>query len=187
MYLFISKLWWTVVLRGALLLLFGIIAVTAPLMPINTLLSYLGFMSLGIGVIQILASVSLRKSVSNWYILFAIALLDIALGIYIIIKTDSAADIFRYIIIIWAFIMATSQFILALKPSQLRIFLLINGTLSLAFALVIFFNLFPSNINFMLGFYTILFSLFLVYAGFKMKNLGTLKSVVESKDSLPKK
>jgi uncharacterized membrane protein HdeD (DUF308 family) len=175
---FIGKLWWTVALRGLLLLIFGIIAVTAPLMPPETLISYLGFIFVGLGVIVLIASITLCKSISYWFLQLLFSLFDLALGLAIIFNTSTSAKYFSAIIAVWALLMGLSQFMLAIKPSALKIFLLINGTLSVAFAFIIYFNPFAGNntMNFMVGFYTILFSFFLIYIGFKMRTLGIVKA-----------
>ncbi len=166
----IQKLWWTVALRGMLLLIFGIIALTAPLMPSETLMSYLSFLLLGMGIIVLVAVVSMRQNVSAWILLSFISLLDIALGGFILFNTHKSAGVFFKIIAAWALIMGLSQFLLAIRPSALRIFLLINGILSLGFALAIYFRVFSeSNINFIVGLYTLLMSLFFLFVAFKMK------------------
>lgn len=186
---FFSKLWWTVSIRGLLLLIFGIIAVSTPLTP-ETLMSYLGFMELGLGIVTGLVVLSLRKSISNWYIILPIALLDLTLGIIIILNTHAAAKYFSLAIAAWALTMGIVQFIVAIKPSPLRIFLIINGVLSLGFAIIIYTNPFAGNnpLNFMVGFYTILLSLFLLFIGFKMRTLGAAPKTLEQKgkDQYPK-
>ena len=178
---FFSKLWWTVGIRGFLLLIFGIIAVSTPLITPDTLMSYLGFMELGLGIITGLVVLSLRKNISNWYVIFPIAIIDLALGTIIILNTHTAARYFSLFIAAWALTMSIVQFIIAIKPGPLRIFLVINGVLSLGFALIIYTNPFAGNnpLNFMVGFYTILLSLLLLFIAFKMRSLGAVKDVAE--------
>ena len=175
---FISKLWWSVVLRGILFLAFGVIAITSQMILPETLISYLGFMEAALGIIVIIASASLRKSISNWFMLVFISLLDIALGVYIIMNSQLAAEYFTLIIAFWALLMGIAQFALAIRPSVLRIFLVINGLLAVTFAAVIYLNPFAGSdmLNKTIGFFTILFSIFLIYIGIKMRFLGKLKA-----------
>jgi uncharacterized membrane protein HdeD (DUF308 family) len=190
MQIFFSKLWWTVSIRGLLLLIFGIIAVSTPLITPDTLMSYLGFMELGLGIVTGLVVLSLRKNISNWYVILPIALLDLILGVIIILNTHAAAKYFSLAIAAWALTMGIVQFIVAIKPGPLRIFLIINGVLSLGFAIIIYTNPFAGNnpLNFMVGFYTILLSLFLLFIGFKMRTIGVAPKLVEQKgkDQYPK-
>ena len=190
MQIFFSKLWWTVSIRGLLLLIFGIIAVSSQAIMPDTLMSYLGFMELVLGIVTGLVVLSLRKNISNWYVILPIALLDLILGVIIILNTHAAAKYFSLAIAAWALTMGIIQFVVAIKPGPLRIFLIINGVLSLGFAIIIYTNPFAGNnpLNFMVGFYTILLSLLLLFIGFKMRTLGAAPKLVEQKgkDQYPK-
>ena len=61
---------------------------------------------------------------------------------------------------------------------QLRIILIVNGLMSLGFGVVIYLNPFSgSTLNFMIGFYTILLSIMVLYLAFKFAK-GSKKKVV---------
>lgn len=167
---FLQKLWWTVALRAFLLLVFGFIAVTTPLISTETLVTYLGFLLFGMGVIVILTSITFRKSISNFYFVILFSLFDLALAIAILLDSKVAKDWFTIIIAIWAALMALVQLAISFKAGQMRIFLISSGLLSLGFAAVIYFNPFEGNntLNFVVGFYTILLSISLFYLALKL-------------------
>jgi uncharacterized membrane protein HdeD (DUF308 family) len=169
----LSKFWWSIVLRGVLFLSFGIIAVSSQAMIPETLISYLGFMEIGIGITILIVSVLLRKKLSVWYLILLTSFFDLFIGGYIVFNSVVAAEYFTIVIAVWALIMGLTQFILSIRPGPLRIFLFINGLLAGAFAAIIYFNPFSGSnvLNFIIGFFTILFSIFLIYIGVKMRTL----------------
>lgn len=176
MIVFLSKYWWTLALRSLFLLVFGIIAVTAPNMPTETLVFYLGFFSMALLGMFLLLSISLFKSKGSWFPFLLFALLDGVLAYYCLLNTAVAAHAFLAIIAFWALFMGLAIIWLGLKSKGTgRALMLINGALSTVFAFFVFYNpLKSTSVNFMVGFYTILLSLFLFYLTFRLVRAGKL-------------
>jgi uncharacterized membrane protein HdeD (DUF308 family) len=174
----LRKYWWSLALRGLFLLVFGIIAVTAPNMTTETLVLYLGFFMGSVGVIFVFMGLMLRKSAKNWYAFLLLSLVDLTIAYLCIFKSATAAHYFTLLISIWAMFMGISLFYLGFKQKggTAAFLLYINGFLSTGFALLIYFNpLTMTSANFMIGFYTILLSLFLLYLSLRMRNWGLVK------------
>lgn len=176
MFLF-SKYWWTLALRSLFLLVFGLIAVTAPNMPTETLVFYLGFFSLAMVAMFFLLVVSLIKSKGKWVPFLLLSVFDAVLAYYCLLETALAAKAFLSIIAIWALFMGGSIILLGLKNRGTgRALMLINGSLSVVFGFFVFYNpLKSTSVNFMVGFYTILLSLFLLYLTFRLLKSGNRK------------
>ncbi|MBA4303836.1 MAG: hypothetical protein C0424_06390 [Sphingobacteriaceae bacterium] len=175
-----TKYWWVLATRALLLLIVGVISVTAPNMPLETLVFYLGFLSLAMLALSVFLLFTLFKSKRGWWPFVFIALFDAVLTYYCLIQTGLAAQVFLTAISIWAVMMGAGLMTMAWAQKGLgRVLLVMNGVLSLVFAGFVFFNpLKTTSANFMIGFYTILFSLFLIYVSFRffMSNRQTTAS-----------
>jgi len=167
----LRKYWWSFALRGLFLLIFGIIAVTAPNMTSESLVLYLGFFMGAVGTVFVFVGLMIRKSARNWYSFLLLALLDLIIAYYCIFKSELAAFYFVKLIAVWALFMGISLFWIGFRLEKTqRIILFINGTLSAGFAFLIYFNpLSMTSTNFMVGFYTILLSLFILYISYRLQ------------------
>lgn len=165
-----KPLWWTIGLRGLLLLMFGIIAVTAPNMTVQTLMMYLGVMFGGVGSIQLIAGFLLRKKVQKWWQIVPISLIDLAIAFFATQSSNKAAIVFTYIIGFWALLIGVAMLYLALRSKELKIFLYINCILSIGFGIVILTGPFNTdkNLHFIVGFYTILLSFFVMSIAYRL-------------------
>lgn len=175
MYYAIQKLWWAVALRGLLLLGFGIIAVSFPSLSAEALVSYLGVLFLLFGVVMAGMLLQWGQEFSFRWLHIVFSVVDCVLGASILLYRSIAVDYFTTILALWALIMGLIMFVLASSTGPVRIFLVINGMLSVCFALLIYVNpiTIGNSLNFLVGFYTILLGLFLMYVGFKMRQLSS--------------
>ncbi len=99
------KNWWMVALKGLLLLLFGLFAVTKPGAAIMTLVTYTGIVSLITGVFLVIAGLSnSKRKGSGWTI--AEGIFDVLFGIIVLTypfgSSVAAATIFSIFLGFWA-------------------------------------------------------------------------------------
>jgi uncharacterized membrane protein HdeD (DUF308 family) len=166
------------IILGLVLFLFGFIAVTAPNMTPNTLMFYLAYMLLAVGGVSGGVGIIIRKSNKNWFVSVLMGLAFLTLGITIIVNDGIAATFFTQFIAAWAALMGLSLIASSFFQKQLRIILVVNGLMSLGFGIVIYLNPFSgSTLNFMIGFYTILLSIMVLYLAFRFAR-GSKKKVV---------
>lgn len=170
----LARYWWPLTLRGLFLLIFGLIALTAPNMSTETLVLYLGFLSVSMALLfGFVGWQSFSRKMAWWpFVLFT--LLDAIIAYYCLFNTAFAANIFLLIIGSWALFMGAAIILIGLKSSGTgRVLIIINGSLSVAFSMFIFFNPLKSTaVNYMVGFYTILLSLFLLYLSYRVAKMG---------------
>lgn len=161
---------WAIILRGVLFLLFGLLSIFIATNSLYGPIFYLGVLFLATGGIYAIVSLSLRKNTKAWLMWLLWAIVDLSIGIYIILKTERAADLFTILIGSWAVVMSLAMFIAAFKVIGYRVLIIINGMVSLVFGLVILFNPFPAimGLNTLIGLYTILFGLTLGYLGYRL-------------------
>ena len=176
----IKQLFWTLGILGLALFVIGIVSVTAPNMTVSTLMLYFGMMLLIIGGVQIAMCLIMRNKLVYWPWLISVAITFVFFGYYIIKNTDVTAEKFTTIMAIWALLAGTIQLLVSIKNKSVRVFLISMGLISLFFGMLIFWNPFTNTntIQFIVGFYTLLLSLFILYI--TAKNLfGSKKMVVK--------
>ncbi len=162
------------IILGLVLFLFGFIAVTAPNMSVDTLMLYLAYMLIAVGGVAAIVGLIIRKSTKSWYVSFMMGILLFAVGFIVFLKNNEAAHYYNLFIAGWAALMGASLIVASFFQKQLRIVLIVNGMMSLGFGLVIYFNPFTgtNTLNFMVGFYTLLLSVMLLYLAFKAFRSG---------------
>lgn len=167
------------VILGLVLFLFGFIAVTAPNMNVLTLMLYLAYMLLAVGAITISTGVIIRKTIKSRILLTVMGVILFAVGIGIFFNTSLAATYYTLFIATWAGLMGASLITAAMFQQHLKVVLIVNGLMSLGFGLVIYFNPFTgtNTLNFMVGFYTILLSVMMVYLAFRLTRKETENTV----------
>ena len=170
----LARYWWSLTSRGLFLLIFGLIALTAPNMSTETLVLYLGFLSVSMALLFGFVGWQSFSRKMTWWPFVLFTLLDAIIAYYCLFNTAFAANIFLLIIGSWALFMGAAIILIGLKSSGTgRVLIIINGSLSVAFSMFIFFNPLKSTaVNYMVGFYTILLSLFLLYLSYRVAKMG---------------
>lgn len=185
---FLSKYWWVFVTRALLLLVIGVIAVTAPHMPLETLVFYLGFLSLAMLILSVMLASLWSKDKRRWLPFGLFVLFDAVLAYFCLLKTSLASQVFVAAVSVWALLMGLGLLRMSITQKGMgRIILLLNCVLSFVFAGFVFFNpLKTTSVNFMIGFYTLLFSLFLLYLSYRLFSLGSKRQGLKQLDQANK-
>lgn len=161
---------WAIVLHGLIFLLIGLMSLFTNSSNLYGSIFYLGVMFVALAFVYALITYKSKFQDPYWYLWMLVAIGDLALGVYIILKTEQATDYFTILIGSWALVMAISMFIAAIKTNSFKVLIIINGIVSFLFGLLILFNPFPAimGLNTMIGLYTILLGISIVYLGFKL-------------------
>ena len=134
--------WWMVVLRGVVLILFGIYAVANPQFAIFTMVYSIGVFSLAYGLF-ILVSYIFKKKRKNWMLFLSIV--DIIFGVivvsYPISSTFATSTLFSVFLGFWAILGGVSlvgnAFIIKKRNGPRWGIILLGGILTLFVGLVI--------------------------------------------------
>lgn len=166
------------VILGLLFFLFGFIAVTAPNMTVQTLMIYLAFMLAAVGAISIVISFLLKKQNKGWWIPIIFGTLACIVSYIIFTNDNASAHYFTIFIASWASLMGAGLIAASFFQKQLRIVLIVNGLMSVGFGAIIYFNPFTgtNTMNFMVGFYTILLSVMMLYGAYYVSRMVKNKS-----------
>jgi uncharacterized membrane protein HdeD (DUF308 family) len=106
-----SKSWWFLLIKGLLFIFFGILVTFYPQETLQKLFFLLGLVILLGGVITLGLSLMNKKDNKSWKGLLAFAIVDLALGLFIMLFTKLALDILIVVIGIWALLIGAYQLI----------------------------------------------------------------------------
>ncbi|MBS1518291.1 MAG: DUF308 domain-containing protein [Bacteroidetes bacterium] len=169
----IQKKWWVLLLRGILMLIFGVIALVTPGLVLVTLLFYFGFLAVFSGIFVIIEGI-MSDSEKGTKILEGF--FYIIIGLLFLIKPGFVLSFTLYFIAFWAVIAGIFMIYSAIKLRKViqnEWFTIINGLITLIFGLLIFSNVIAASesIVIVFGFYAIISGIIMMILSFKVKSL----------------
>jgi uncharacterized membrane protein HdeD (DUF308 family) len=175
---YLARYWWTLALRGAVAVLFGVIAVIWPDITLRVLVLLFGFYALVDGLLALAAVLVGGRQVSarrGWLIVEGIA--GIAAGVFTFLWPDITALALLYLIAAWAIVTGLIEIAVAvLLRRELRgeWLLALGGIISVAFG--VFLAVRPGEgaiaVVVVLGIYAIIFGVALVALAIRLRQLG---------------
>lgn len=170
----IQKKWWLLLLRGILLIIFGIIAISSPGIVLVSLLFYFGFVALFSGLFLIIEGIAIKSDDRGMRILEGI--LSILFGLLFIIMPGFVLSFVMYFIAFWAIIGGIMQIIYAIKLRKeitnewLAIF---NGVITLIFGILVLTNILAgaTTLVMVFGIFAIISGILQIVLSFKVKGL----------------
>jgi uncharacterized membrane protein HdeD (DUF308 family) len=175
---YLARYWWTLALRGALAVLFGVIAVIWPDITLRVLVLLFGFYALVDGLLALAAVIVGGRLVSarrGWLIFEGVT--GIAAGVFTFLWPDITALVLLYLIAAWA--IATGLFEVAVAVVLRRELrgewlLALGGIISVAFG--VFLAVRPGDgaiaVVLVLGVYAIVFGVALVALAVRLRQAG---------------
>ena len=176
-----KKTWWIFALQGLFLMALGASAIFVKAFDLPTLIQYLGLVLIVFGAVLIFTGrrFKIQAAQKTWLIIYGI--LELGAGILIISYPSDATEIFGYIIGGWAVLMGIIQYVMALRNKNGKLFL-VNGSLSLAFGLLIIYNPFKDEqaLTYLVGFYSLILGIFVIYYAFKLGRNKKIKTTEQT-------
>ena len=164
--------WWVLLLRGSVSILFGIMALAWPGITLASLVFVYGAYCLADGLLALFGGYNTKF----WQALL-IGLISIGAGLAAFVYPGLRALIFLYLIATWAIVRGVFEIMLAIefrKIIEREWMLVLAGLASVAFGILIVLR--PGagalSILWIMGFYALVFGIFLVVASFKVKGLA---------------
>jgi uncharacterized membrane protein HdeD (DUF308 family) len=176
--------WWAFVVRGALAILFGIVAFVWPGLTILTLTFVFGFYALFDGVMALFAAWSQRGSGQGWVLLLE-GILGILFGVVAFLAPAITALSMLFVIAFWAIITGVLEIIAAIR---LRNEIENEWSMGLAGALSVLFGIlllvWPASgllgLTWLIGIYAIIFGVSMIMLGFRLKGVNDGGSVART-------
>ena len=167
--------WWVLAFNGIIALLFGLMAIFSPLETMNVIVMYFGFVMIIVGIaMAYVAYINMKNQLRYGRDLIS-SFITIGLGIVLAFFTERSMEILVLVVGIWAVILGISQLIIMMNihsPGDKRM-LLINGIITIAFGIILFFNPFASAAVFIVltGILAVMVGIILIVLSIKLKNL----------------
>jgi uncharacterized membrane protein HdeD (DUF308 family) len=175
---YLSRYWWAVTLRGALAVVFGVIALIWPDITLRALVLLYGFYALVDGLLALAALViggSLVSGRRGWLVVEGVA--GIAAGVVAFLWPGITALVLLYLIAVWAVATGVLEVAVAVylrRELRGEWLLALGGIASVAFG--VFLVVRPGEgaiaVVWLIGVFAILFGMALVGLGLRLRRLG---------------
>jgi uncharacterized membrane protein HdeD (DUF308 family) len=172
----LARYWWLVALRGALAILFGILAFIWPGLTVAVLVLLFGAYALVDGLFAIGGTISAMRNHRRWWPLLVEAVLGIGIGVATFLWPGVTALALLYLIAAWAIATGVFEIIAAIelrKAISGEWFLILAGVLSVVFGLLLI--VFPGAgalaVIWLIAAYALVFGVLLLILGFRLRGL----------------
>ena len=166
---------WSLILRGIVSILFGILVWIWPGISLLVLIILFGIFALVSGVFALAAAFQAHRSHRGWWLLAVSGVLCIAAGIIAFVWPGETAMVLLYVIAIWAIVTGVSEIAAAFSAGRTAVdewLLVISGILSIIFGILLF--VFPAvgllALVWLVGIYAILYGIMLITSAFSISS-----------------
>ena len=171
----ISQTWWMFALRGALALLFGILALAWPGLTLLWLVALFAAFALLSGGVSVVAAIRNRKTEDHWWLALVLGLVSLGAGVIAIIHPDLTALVLVLLMGANAIVTGILDISMAARLRKAAFrgkgLLILAGLVSLAFGILVF--LFPGAgalaLVWMISFYAVLSGILLLAAAWRAR------------------
>jgi len=165
--------WWTIMLRGAIAVLFGVIALAAPGAALLSLAFVFGIYLLADGVLGLVGTARTMSAHGRWGGLLAEAALNILMGLIALLMPGAAVLAFVLLVAAWALISGGLMVSAAMRlhASHGRWWLALGGIASLAWGVMLVAAplMGAGVLTWWIGIYAIVFGAALLACGWRLR------------------
>lgn len=179
----LGRYWWAVVLRGAMGIVFGLLALIWPDVTVLVLVVLFGAYALVDGVIALMAAIGGGRTSSGsrgWLAVEGVA--GVVLGILTFVWPGVTALVLLWLIAAWALVTGVLEIMAAVRLRREidnEWFLGISGALSIVFGILL--AVWPAagalTLVVLIGIYAIIFGIVLVVLGLRLRSMRTTARV----------
>jgi uncharacterized membrane protein HdeD (DUF308 family) len=176
MFDFLSRYWWTLVVRGIFAVVFGILALVWPGITLATLVIFFGAYILVDGILAIVGAIGGWGNRDDHWLLLLEGLLGVGIGILTFRAPQITAMVLLMFIAAWALATGVLEIVAAIrlrKEIQGEVWLILSGLASVVFALLLM--IFPAagalSLLWLISIYAVVFGVILMAGGLKLRSL----------------
>src|ERR1041384_3431121 len=139
----LKRHWWVPVIRGIAAIVFGVIALTHPVMAIATLVLFFGAWVLIDGIFRVIGAIGHRSSDPDWGWQIVIGIVGIIVGLLTFHAPQVTALALVIYIAAWALMIGVTEIAFAIKVRREikgEWFLILMGLASVIFAILLLWN-----------------------------------------------
>jgi uncharacterized membrane protein HdeD (DUF308 family) len=169
-----GRVWWTLLLRGVVAVLFGLAALFWPGKTLFVLILLFGAYTLVDGVFAIVGGIT--DSSRRWFLLIEGAL-GVVAGLILLAWPDLGALVLLYVIAFWAIVTGVMEILAAIslrREIDNEWMMILGGGLSVLFGVIL--AVLPGagllSLTWLIGAYAIIFGIAFIVLGFRVRNMG---------------
>jgi uncharacterized membrane protein HdeD (DUF308 family) len=136
----LSRLWWMILLRGVIAIVFGLLIFARPDISLVSLVLVFGLFAFADGVGNVVTAVGGRREQDHWWVLLFAGLAGIALGVLTFLRPGITALVLLFYIALWAIVTGVLQLVAAIrlrKEIEGEVWLGLGGLISIVFGLML--------------------------------------------------
>lgn len=173
------KNWWMILLKGTLLIIFGILAFLRPGITMTSLVIWFAAFMIADGVISLAAVISNWNSREDKWLLVAEGALGLLLGILIFRRPGVFEVFIAYLIGFWAIFSGISKIAMAIqlrKEMEGEGWLVLSGIISIIFGIIIYAQPIAgiATLMWIAGTFAILVGILMIFLSLKLRRSGDL-------------
>ncbi len=181
---FLTRNWWLVVLRGVLAILFGAIALFAPVAAMLSLALVFAIYLVVDGIVGIAASVRAARREERWMLLLAQGVLNIVVGVLVFLFPVGAVLAFVFVTAFWAVLSGALMVAAAYKLAAThgRWWLALGGIVSIVFGILLAASpvIGAVVLTWWIGAYAVVFGVLLIAFGIHLRSRKPSETVPAS-------
>lgn len=171
----LGRNWWTLALRGAIAILFGLLLFFFPGITLATAIFLFGLFALLGGILVVIAAIKDRQEYDRWWLLLSQGLIGIGIGLLTLFWPTAVTLIVLYVIAAWAILSGILEIVAAIQLRRAidnEWLLGLAGVLSVIFGLILVF--WPVAgilaILWVIGIYAIIFGVLLLLLALRLRS-----------------
>jgi uncharacterized membrane protein HdeD (DUF308 family) len=171
-----ARTWWSVLIRGIVAVLFGILAFIIPGGVLLTLVLLFGFYALVDGIMALVAAVRAIEHRRSFGLLVVEGVVGVLAGIITVLRPGVAAFVLVIFIAVWAVLTGIAEIVQAVELRRQianEWLLILGGAASVVFGILLFF--YPAfgvlTLIWLVGIYAIIFGVTLVGLSFRLRGM----------------
>ncbi|MDQ3927890.1 MAG: HdeD family acid-resistance protein [Chloroflexota bacterium] len=172
----LARYWWVFALRGAVAIIFGIMALVWPLLTLQVLLILFGAYALVDGVFAVVSGITVRERNSRWWGLLLRGIAGIIIGLVTFFWPGMTALALLYFFAAWEIVTGTMEIVAGIQLRRIienEWLLILAGAVSIIFGLVLV--IFPGAgalaLVWLISAYSISFGILLLVLAFRLRNV----------------
>jgi uncharacterized membrane protein HdeD (DUF308 family) len=183
----LAKWWWTLVVRGVIAIVFGLLAFAAPTFGIGMLVALFAVWALIDGIGSLFAGIRTRGRDRSWWIEILEGVVSTAAGVVALLLPGFAAEVLVLLIAAWSIVTGAVEIGLAIRLRRVlegEVWLALAGVASILFGGLIL--LFPAagalSLVWLLGSFGIAFGVFLIMLGWRLRSVDRMARIDAAHD-----
>lgn len=171
----LARNWWMFALRGAIAIIFGILALIWPALTLLTLVTLFGAFTLVDGIFAVISGITSYGKNERWWAVLINGIIGILIGLITFIWPGMTAIVLVYFIAAWAVVTGILEIVAAIQLRRVitgEWVMILAGAASIIFGILL--AIFPGagalSLVWMIGIYAVFLGILLIVLAFRLRS-----------------